>query len=369
MSVKRVCGYLFIFLYVAAAVMAVAAEFVNPQVWINSWSNICSAINTHTRLNLPLPNVLPNTTANTPEPIEIELLFVGDVMAHMPQVESAHLYDDLYDFAPHFALIAPLFHAADYVVANLETTLSPRPPYSGYPAFATPDKLAYDLAESGVDFVTLANNHIADRGTEGVLHTIAALDNAGIDHAGAAVEEYHQGSIKPRVVEIKGVNIALLCYTYGVNGSVPDDAQVAIIERTRVAADIARLPKNVDLVVALLHWGNEYQRTPSTQQLLTTEWMRSLGVDLIVGSHPHVVQPYTSWTAEDGTCIGGVYYSLGNFISNQNDRHTDYGLAARVKVRKEPHKKPSLTLHADTLYRQRYNLDGHQYFRISTTRY
>lgn len=341
-------GYLFFVLYAVAVAVAVAAEFV-PMGGVGQYVDA----EEYTQCGVA----------------DVELLFVGDVMAHLPQVEAAQVGPERYDFGPHFAPVEPLFGRADFVVANLETTLSPRPPYGGYPAFATPDRLAHDLAAAGVDFVTLANNHIVDRGAEGVLHTIAALDNARIGHAGAAMEALHQGNIGGQVVVVGGVKIALLAYTYGVNGSIPDDAQVALIEQGRVVADLARLPEDVDLVVALLHWGNEYHRTPSDYQRQVAEWMRAAGVDLIVGSHPHVVQPFEEWRGSDDQCVGGVYYSLGNFISNQNDRHTDYGLAARVRVQKMANAEPTLTLSADTLYRHRYWLDGRQYFRVSPTRY
>lgn len=340
---KQFFGYLFFALYAVAAAVAIAVEFVH------------------------LGEVSDGECAEV-QPIEVEMLFVGDVMAHMPQVEAACVGYERYDFGPHFAPVAPMFHAADYVVANLETTLSPRPPYGGYPAFATPDRLARDLAAAGVDFVTLANNHIVDRGAEGVLHTIAALDNVGIGHCGASVDDYRQGSVGGRVVCVGGVRVALLAYTYGVNGRVPEDAQVSILTKAKVARDLEQLPDDVDLVVALVHWGYEYQRTPHASQKTASEWLHAAGVDLIVGSHPHVVQPYEEWLDANGNCIGGVYYSLGNFISNQNDRHTDYGLAARVKIRKNPNEAPTLTLSADTLYRHRYTIDGRQYFRVSPVR-
>ncbi len=340
---KQFFGYTFLALYAVAAAVAIAVEFVH------------------------LGEVSDGECVEV-QPIEVEMLFVGDVMAHMPQVEAAWVGYERYNFGPHFAPVEPLFQAADYVVANLETTLSPRPPYGGYPAFATPDRLARDLAVAGVDFVTLANNHIVDRGAVGVLHTIAALDNVGIGHAGASVEEFCQGNLGGQVVVVGGLRIALLAYTYGVNGQLPADAQVSLLTQNRVAHDVAQLPDDVDVVVALVHWGNEYQRTPSSQQTEAAEWMRQLGVDVIVGSHPHVVQPFEGWSDESGRGVGGVYYSLGNFISNQNDRYTDYGLAARVKIRKNPNEAPTLTLSADTLYRHRYTLDGRQYFRVSPVR-
>ena len=143
------------------------------------------------------------------------LLFVGDIMAHLPQVRAAQKGTDSYDFTPHLEGVRELLKGADYAVGNLETTLSPRPPYSGYPAFATPEELARDLRAVGFDALALANNHTADRGVGGVLATIAALQNEGLDHFGVAVPTLMQGCAGAFVREIGA--------TPGVSGTTVQD--------------------------------------------------------------------------------------------------------------------------------------------------
>ncbi len=295
-----------------------------------------------------------------------EVLIVGDVMAHMPQVDAAREGTDTYHFTPHFELIVPLFTEADYVVANLETTLSPRPPYSGYPSFATPDELARDLAAVGIDAVTLANNHIADRGVEGVLGTIAALDNAGIAHLGASVSNPRAGRQEgTMMVDIEGLRVAFVACTDVLNKSPEEELCVPRLDTVALRKTIESVRLRADVVVALVHWGVEYHTQPSRRQVAMAEWMRSAGVDVVVGSHPHVVQPWEVWRNAEGTPTGGVYYSLGNFISNQNDLGTDYGLAARLKLHRQGVGAPvDIELDAVNLRRLRYHNDGRVEYRV-----
>ena len=288
---------------------------------------------------------------------EAEIVIVGDIMAHLPQVESAQTGEDRFDFNPHFEGLRGLFEGADYVVANLETTLSPRPPYSGYPGFATPEELARDLAEVGVDAVTLANNHITDRGEGGVLATLAALDNVGVRSVGARVPAMRVGQIEPLVANVGAFKIAFVACTDLVNR--PDrSVEVARLDTLHLREQIERVRPKVDFVVALVHWGEEYHTKPSRRQTRMAEWMRAMGVDFVVGSHPHVIQPWEAWCDESGRTVGGVFYSLGNVISNQNSVGTDCGLVARIGLRRGAVEGPmEVAIAADTLYRLRYTDD------------
>lgn len=297
------------------------------------------------------------------EPREAHLVFVGDVMAHYPQVESAQRGYESYDFAPQFDGVRGLFAEADYVVGNLETTLSPRGPYSGYPAFCTPESLAKDMREAGFDAVTMTNNHTTDKGLAGVLATIAGLDNAGLRHLGARVPRYNQGQTEPLVVEVEGYRLALLAYTYGANGPVPKGVELSVIDTTVMRRHINMVRDKVDYIFALVHWGVEYQRSPNVQQRRLAEWMRQAGVDFVMGSHPHVVQPYESWRDSKGRVEGGVFYSMGNFISNQNYRYTDFGLVAHIHLREVAPKQDEITLWADTVHRLRFVEHGRTLYR------
>ena len=284
---------------------------------------------------------------------EATLLFVGDIMAHMPQVESAERGEECYDFVPHLRGVMSLLRGADYAVGNLETTLSPRPPYSGYPAFASPEELARDLRRVGFDALALANNHSCDRGVGGVLATTAALDNEGLDHFGVAVPSLMQGCSGGYVKEIAGVRVAFVACTYGANTPVPQGVELLVSDTVALRKAIDKVRSQVDFLVVLPHWGVEYARRPTKHQREMAAWLREAGADLVVGSHPHVVQPTEVWHDEAGGVTGGVYYSLGNFISNQNSPHTDYGLAAVVTLRVGSHGERGMTLRAAPLKRVR----------------
>lgn len=297
-----------------------------------------------------LPSAEPvEEIAETPQLREAHLVFVGDVMAHLPQVESARVGEERFDFGPHFEGVEGLFAEADYVVGNLETTLSPRLPYSGYPAFASPEELARDLKNAGFDALTIANNHTADHGVRGVLHTVAALDNAGLDYVGARVLSPHQGRTEPLVVEVGGFKVALMAYTYGANGPIPAGVELPRLDTLTMRRHIESVREEVDFVVASLHWGVEYMRRPTKSQRGLAEWLRTEGVDCIIGSHPHVVQPFEEWSDESGRCVGGVFYSLGNFISNQPFPYTDFGLAAHLRLREVAVGEIEVSLSADTV--------------------
>ncbi len=320
-----------------AALWATAREFVSAEVMKPVEAQLAVA-----------------EVSEPPKPQEITLLFVGDIMAHLPQVESARRGEEQFDFYPHLEGVAQLFGSADFVVGNLETTLTPRPPYCGYPAFATPEELAADMRRVGFDLVTLANNHIADCGVEGALATMAALDNHSIDHLGVAVPSVMVGECGVRVVDIEGFRVGFFAATYGINGPLPRGMELSLTDTVAMARRLDALTQRVDCLVALVHWGEEYARRESARQRRVAKWLRSRGVDVVVGSHPHVVQPSEVWHNEAGESVGGVYYSLGNFISNQNSPHTDCGLAARVRLTRMADGEVAVALGADTLRRVRH---------------
>ena len=269
-------------------------------------------------------------TLPTSQVFRARLLFAGDVMAHLPQVTAAHRNgcSGRYDFSRQFEYVKPLFAAADRVIVNLETTLSPDGPYTGYPAFRTPDELAYALRDAGVDMAVLANNHCCDRGKHGIRSTLAALDNVGIRHTGAFIDTLRHGADHPLRFEVDGIRFALFSYTYGTNGlPVPAGATVNRIDTVMMARDLAAVDRTeTDCVVVCMHWGTEYERRPNRGQRMLAAFLRRHGADLIVGSHPHVIQPY------ECDSIHAVFYSLGNFVSNQRRRYCDGGLLAGVEV-------------------------------------
>ena len=261
-----------------------------------------------------------------PKPVRVRLLFGGDVMQHLPQVTAARR-ETGFDYREGFAHLHRRFRAADLVIVNLETTLTRTDRYTGYPCFRSPAALADALRDAGVDVAVLANNHCCDGGAEGIRTTIRELDRCGIRHTGVFADSADYRRNHPLLLEHDGVRIALLNYTYGTNGlPVPVGTLVNRIDTVQMAADLAAARPAVDFVVAFMHWGNEYERREHPQQRRLAAFLRRHGADVIVGSHPHVVQP---WQA-DSTQV--VLYSLGNLVSNQRRRYTDGGLVAQVEA-------------------------------------
>jgi poly-gamma-glutamate synthesis protein (capsule biosynthesis protein) len=225
--------------------------------------------------------------------------------------------------------VAHYFRDADLAVVNLETTLSREGNYSGYPCFCSPAEVAYAMRYMGIDVALLANNHCLDRGAVGVRRTADILDECDIERMGVFRDstDYSRNNIK--YLTRGGVRLAMLNYTYGTNGiPTPKGVVVNQLDTVTMKRDLHSIsPDSVDCVVAFVHWGNEYERRPNRNQRKLAEWMKCHGVDIIIGSHPHVVQPYEQ--DKDGKI---VVYSLGNFISNQRKRYTDGGLIVTIDI-------------------------------------
>jgi len=301
-----------------------------------------------------------------PQPEErTSIVIVGDVMQHMPQVRAAATENGGYDFAPQFDSIKRFFEAAGTVIANLETTLADEPPYSGYPAFATPSQLARDLRLSGVDIVSLANNHICDRGANGIRSTIAALDREGIMHTGVFDDPVSAVRDNPLLFVSGGFRFALLAYTYGTNGiPVPEGTIVNLIDTADMRRALDRVPADTDYTIMMIHWGEEYHRTQSPEQEALAGWCRRAGVDFVIGSHPHVTQPFVVERDSVAGVKGVTVFSLGNFISNQNDPYTDLGLMVRLDFDKRPYAPARVAFRADTVRRLRYPKEGRMIYKV-----
>ncbi|MDK2855695.1 MAG: hypothetical protein PWQ86_908 [Bacillota bacterium] len=285
------------------------------------------------------PANVPSETVPRPEPVPtLTLAAVGDVMCHLPQVRAA--WDSrrgVYDFTPAFSEVAPYLSAADITLANLETVLDDSRPYRGYPRFNSPPALAQALAEAGVDLVTTANNHALDQGEAGVLATLKSLKGAGLFVTGTFADEAERG---PLVCSLRGFKLAFLAYTLHTNGLVPPPGKeylVNVYNAEQAAQDItAARTQGAEFVVVSMHWGQEYQSRPSTEQEELARGLLAAGADLILGSHPHVLQPLEEKIQPAGGKRALVAYSLGNFISSQRDPGTDCGLILYVTIARDP---------------------------------
>lgn len=284
-----------------------------------------------------------NTVEETPvaKDTTIHISAIGDIMCHGPNYKAA--YDssaDSYDFSPFFTQISKYTSSADITIGNLETTFAGKERgYSGYPTFNSPSELGSAIKDIGVDVVSTANNHCMDKGYSGLSKTLDTLDELGLDHIGTSRSEEEQNTVL--VKDVNGIKIAFLSFTYGTNGiTIPSDKQysVNLIDKDLITNQIS-LAKELspDLICVSMHWGVEYQTTPNAEQKELADFLFTNGVDIILGSHAHVLQPMEKRTVtlEDGTTKDGfVIYSLGNFVSNQSDTGTKDTVILDIQVTK-----------------------------------
>ncbi|MEP2671643.1 MAG: CapA family protein [Cyclobacteriaceae bacterium] len=263
---------------------------------------------------------------------KVSLLFVGDVMQHDSQIRAA--YDPIsksYDYSACFQYVKPVIQSADIAFANLEVTLA-GPPYKGYPQFSAPDELAVSLKESGFDVLVTANNHSLDRRKKGLERTIDVLDTMDLLHTGTFKDSISREALYPLVFEKNGFRFSLLNYTYGTNGiPVTKPNIVNLIDTVQIKTDLAKARKQqTDAIIVFMHWGAEYQDTPNRSQKQIAQLCIENGAMLVIGAHPHVVQPMERDTLKNTL----VAYSLGNFVSGQQSRYRDGGAMLWVELEK-----------------------------------
>jgi poly-gamma-glutamate synthesis protein (capsule biosynthesis protein) len=269
------------------------------------------------------------TGANEQQVPEANLLFVGDAMQHQGQLDQAKLLGKGkgYNYDDCFSLIAPTVIAADYAVCNLEVPLGGGPSYTGYPCFSAPDSYAMALKDAGFDLFLTANNHCLDRGDKAVRRTITVLDSLKVDRIGTYHNKQHRRSSIPFIKNVKGFKIGFLNYTYGTNGiEARDGAEIAYINRKAMAEEIAATREaGAEIIVVCMHWGVEYVLTENAEQRSLADFLVNQGVDLIIGGHPHVIQPMKVVHNDKENKDVLVVYSLGNFISNMKTTDTRGG--------------------------------------------
>ena len=264
----------------------------------------------------------------------VNLTFVGDAMQHAPQITAAQQPDGTYDYSPCFQYLVDDITWADLAVVNLECPLGGKP-YTGYPCFSAPDSYAMQLRDVGFDLFLTANNHCLDRRDKGLVRTCQMLHSLGIPHIGTYRNQQERDRIIPYIVNVKGMKIAFLDYTYGTNGiPIQGDVIVDFIDQQRIADDIALArERGAHAICVNLHWGIEYQLKPVASQRTLADWLVSQGVDLIIGGHPHVVEPMEVRHSKEYDKDVLLVYSLGNFISNQSDIDTRGGALVKVSLR------------------------------------
>ena len=299
------------------------------------------------------------------------VISTGDIMVHSTQLTGAKIQSGEYDFSAFFKEASTYFKAADLAVANLEVTFggTESGQYSGYPVFNTPDSLADTIKDSGLNFLITANNHAYDTGLYGLKRTAQVLKQKGIDFIGT-----RESTDTPNyaVKEINGIKIGFANFTYETSGQVAGRKYLngAIIAEeandlinsfsydridefyTASANMISEMKSGgADYIVFYMHWGNEYKLSPDTWQKTIAQKLSNLGVNMIIGSHPHVIEPVELIRSEDGESTTVCIYSMGNCVSNQRQEimdscptgHTEDGVLFSFTLKKD---KDSVSLNS-----------------------
>ncbi len=258
---------------------------------------------------------------------------VGDVMCHTPQIRSAYKANcQCYLFHTVFRPIRPYVSQVDVAIANFETTLPGHPSkYKGYPLFGAPDSLMRALRYAGIDILSLANNHSLDNGAHGLRRTIQVARRLHLHHLGTYASYTARENTPILILHKKGLRLAFINYTYGTNGlPVPPGMKVNILDQKAIAADLRlAYEARADFTIVLYHFGKEYASKMSRMQKHYVRHAFYHGADVVLGTHPHVVQPYYAQIIQDKYGRRRrrlVAYSLGNFVSNQRKPLVDGGM-------------------------------------------
>lgn len=287
--------------------------------------------------------------------VKVSVLCVGDIMAHAPNISSSLKSDGSYDFTDNYEYVEEYIESADLALCNMETTFKGGTP-QGYPLFNAPDSLADAVKSAGFDVAFTSNNHMMDTGYDGMQRTLEILRQAGLKTVGSRLEGEDKGYA---VVKVNGAKIGLVSYTYEttqtastsvtINGNpISEDSKRLINsfnyhdldteDYDRIQADMDGCREDgADVVICYLHWGNEYEQKVNTQQEEMAQELANRGADVIFASHPHVLQKIDVLTSEESGQKVPVFYSLGNFISNQrtetlSNKYTEYGAMGTVRL-------------------------------------
>jgi poly-gamma-glutamate synthesis protein (capsule biosynthesis protein) len=287
------------------------------------------------------------------KPVSISISAVGDVMVHMPQYEAAYdAKSGTYGFDENFMYVKSYIQSADLALCNLETVFAGGEP-DGYPVFNSPDSLSNTIRNTGFDVALISNNHILDKGTSAMLRTIDVLSKSSIKSTGVRKPED-----KPYLImNIKGINIGIISYTYEtpkvegrktLNSNIISTEALPLINTFNyddLDSDLLKIKANIDsakvdgaeVIICYFHWGQEYQLEPNGFQIKISESVAKMGADIVFASHPHVLQPAVIMVDQNSGKQTAVFYSMGNFISNQrvetlDNRYTEEGIIAKVQM-------------------------------------
>lgn len=266
----------------------------------------------------------------------------GDILLHDVLYESAEVSPNKYDFTPYFEYVKDRISQADLAIGDYEGTISPDYPLAGYPLFNAPKEIARDIKATGYDVVDIAHNHILDSGLDGALNTKKTFKKLGIDSIG--IYEKNRKTEPFLIKEVNGIKIAILGYAYGYNGmdanlsSDQYEKHMSDFDPKKIKAEIKEAEKKADITIVMPQTGVEYALKPNAEQKKLYRSMVDWGADVVLGGHPHVVEP--AETITKGKEKKFIIYSMGNFISNQrletlDDIWTERGLLMDLTFEKK----------------------------------
>lgn len=297
----------------------------------------------------PTVNVDPSVFAQTPSGSnpsagglrKATIRMAGDVIIDTEMLKACYTKaTDSYNFEPYFELIGDTLSSSDYTMINIEASLRKgKYGYSGYPQFTTPPVILQVVKKFGVDMITMCNNHMLDGYCDGLVESVGHVNAAGLDHIGGYVDE--ADSNEPEIYEINGIKVGFVTYTHSTNSLERhcDDRTKFLVnyfKTSNCGTDIAKArAAGAEVIVAVTHWGDEYKRQPESTTRKYAQALVAAGADVIIGGHPHMVQPaeYITVTGADGkTRTALCLYSLGNFLSQHRVQYTDSGVVFEFTI-------------------------------------
>ncbi|MEC0231713.1 CapA family protein [Paenibacillus alba] len=306
-----------------------------------------------------------------PRLTKVTLAAIGDVLIHDQIYKDAEQKDGTYQFKPMFGEVKRFLESPDILVANQETMIGGKAlRLSNYPAFNSPHEVGDALKDAGVDMVTIANNHSLDRGEKVIQSALTYWDTLGMPYTGTFKSQNDRDQI--RTMTKNEITFSFLSYTYGTNGITTPNGKPFLVNRideNQIRQDVIQAKQMSDVVVVALHWGKEYQRFPDHDQVNLAQKLADMGVHIIIGNHPHVLQP-PAWVYGKNGHRTFVLYSLGNFISAQKDLYKQIGGMATIEVTKTKSKNQSSIALQNPSFLPTYthSHNGHQFRIISMDR-
>ena len=267
-------------------------------------------------------------------PKEVSLVMVGDNLLHMPLVRNAETSKGIYNFDSLYEKMGSYFKEADLAVIVQETVLGGKElGYSGYPLFNSPQEVGDSMVNAGFDIILHATNHTLDKGQKGVENTLEYWKTHP-DIKVLGINESEEAKNTINYIEKNGIKMAVMNYTDSTNGiSVPQNKPYLIntVDRERMARELQEAEQNADISIVFMHWGTEYKLDADESQRDLAKFLCENGADLIMGSHPHVIEP-VEWVKSDSGKSALVFYSLGNYVSRQKEATNLLGLLAKVTI-------------------------------------